>query len=114
VEAKKITNPLYIVENLSRDNRDKNKIRIEPLVVVEKDNLVIESIKKAEDRDTIILRLYEPCNHRGKAILRFIKPIRKAWRTTILEDRVKELKVINNKVFYDYKPFEVVTIEVLI
>jgi alpha-mannosidase len=74
------------------------------------DNIVIETVKLAENTSGIVIRLYENQRHRGKASLFFGLPVRAAWKSDILEKSRTPLKVENNHVFVDVAPFEIITL----
>jgi alpha-mannosidase len=50
-------------------------------------------IKKAENSDNYILRIYNPCKSEQSCSLVFNKRISKAWETNLNEERVKEITV---------------------
>ncbi|MFQ3587899.1 MAG: alpha-mannosidase [Fimbriimonadaceae bacterium] len=82
-----------------------------PLVAVEDRNIVIESVKKSEQGDYLIVRLYECHNSRGLAELSCFRKVREAWLTDLEENNVQELEVVDGLVPFSYKPFEIVTIK---
>jgi alpha-mannosidase len=81
-----------------------------PLVAVDSRNIVIESVKKAEDSDALIVRVYECHNTRGRAELSVARKFKKAWIADLEERRAEELPVSNGSVSFPYKPFEIVTL----
>jgi alpha-mannosidase len=72
--------------------------------------LVIDTIKKAEDSDALIVRLYEARGTRGAARLSSPLPFRTAARVNILEDEVAVLDWRDGSVELNYRPFELITI----
>ena len=85
---------------------------LEPLVSVSSPNLVVETIKQAEDGDGIVVRLYESHRSRGPAALRFAFPVKAAWETNLLEETERELEVVGNEVRFDVRPFQILTVKV--
>ena len=85
---------------------------LEPLVSVSSPNLVVETIKQAEDGDGIVVRLYESRRNRGPATLRFAFPVKAAWETNLLEETERELEVAGNEVRFDVRPFQILTVKV--
>ncbi|MBV6458461.1 MAG: hypothetical protein HONBIEJF_01589 [Fimbriimonadaceae bacterium] len=81
-----------------------------PLFSCEDRNLVVESVKKAEDSDQLVVRLYECHNARGTAELSSARRIRRAWLADLEESPISELEVIDNLVMLEYKPFEILTV----
>ncbi len=84
------------------------------LVSCDDRNIVIESVKKAEDGNAIIVRMYECHNARGIAELAISKKTKKAFLCDLLENHLKPLNVENGHVAFDYKPFEIITIKLML
>ncbi|RYD41391.1 MAG: alpha-mannosidase, partial [Verrucomicrobiaceae bacterium] len=82
-----------------------------PLVACENRNVVIESVKKAEDSDELIVRLYECHNTRGRAELSVFGRATAAWLCDLEENSIAELELNDGLVAFEYKPFEIVTIK---
>lgn len=81
------------------------------LVGCENRNIVIESVKKAEDSDDLIIRLYECHNTRGRAELSVLRKPTAAWLCDLEENPIAELELVEGLVPFDFKPFEIVTIK---
>jgi alpha-mannosidase len=80
---------------------------------VEAGELVLDTIKHAEDSDAIVLRLYEPHGGRGTARLRLAAPFRSACRATLLEEDGAALPVgADRTIVVEYRPRELVTVKV--
>jgi alpha-mannosidase len=73
--------------------------------------LVLDTIKRAEDSDAIVLRLYEPYGGRGVARVRVAAEFASARRCNILEDDGDALEVEDGAVVIPYRPHEVVTVK---
>lgn len=80
------------------------------LVGCEDRNIVIETVKKAEDGNALIIRLYECHNARGRAELFCARPFRSAWSCDLEENPETELEVNEGMIGFDYKPFEIITL----
>lgn len=74
-------------------------------------NIVIESVKKAERSNSIIVRLYECHNSRGTAELHCIRNPRGASLCDLEENAIADLELSDGAVRFSYKPFEIITIE---
>ena len=85
--------------------------QLDPLVTCDDRNIVIETVKKAEDSDDLIVRLYECHNSRGQAELYCINAPREAVICDLEENEIGELEVTDGLVQFSYKPFEIVTIK---
>jgi alpha-mannosidase len=72
--------------------------------------LVLDSIKRAEDSDALILRLYEAHGGRGRARIRLDVPFSRACRTDQLEGEGDELPRAGDAIEIAYRPWELITI----
>lgn len=80
------------------------------LVACENRNIVIETVKKAEDSNDLVVRLYECHNSRGKSELACaLKPTR-AVLCDLEEEEIVELEITDGQVAFEFKPFEIITI----
>jgi len=82
-----------------------------PFISCEDRNIVIESVKKAEDSTDLIVRLYECHNARGQAELFCARTPEAAWICDMEENNLEELDVHDGMVLFPYKPFEIVTLK---
>jgi alpha-mannosidase len=78
---------------------------------VESADLVLDTIKKAEDSDEVVVRLYETHGARGTTSLRVDVPFTRAVRCNILEDEGEELTVNNGVIEVPYTPFQIIGIK---
>jgi alpha-mannosidase len=77
---------------------------------VDKHNLVIESVKRAEDGDGIIIRLYEAFRQRGTARLILNGLCSRCTRTDLLERDQDEIPVQGGAIELPFRPFEIITL----
>lgn len=80
------------------------------LVSVDKDNVIVETIKEAEDSCETVIRMYESKNSRCKVTLKLGFDINEAYLGDLSENKLKSLTVKDNKVSFDIKPFEIITL----
>jgi alpha-mannosidase len=80
------------------------------VAAVDDPNLVLDTIKRAEDSDAVVLRLYEAYGARGTARLRLGLPFTSAERTNALEDAGEPLAVEDDTIVLPYRPHELVTV----
>lgn len=80
------------------------------LVAVDTRSLIIESVKKAEDSDHLIVRLYECHNTRGTANLSCVLGAKRAWICGLDETSEQELEVVDGTIPLKFRPFEIITI----
>jgi alpha-mannosidase len=83
-----------------------------PLVEAEPGNVVIDTIKPAEDGDGFVVRLYESHGSRTAARLVFGVPVKTAAMSNTLEDRLAELAVKDDAVRLSLRPFQIATIRI--
>ncbi|MBV8482624.1 MAG: alpha-mannosidase [Verrucomicrobia bacterium] len=75
-------------------------------------SLRLASLKKAEDSEAIILRLYEPHGGRGKTTIETAIPLQKAAIVNILEDETEELTLEGERrITFEFKPFQVISLK---
>lgn len=72
-------------------------------------NIVVETVKKAEDSDLLLIRLYECHNTRGRAAVQCAMPVKRAWSADLNEAKQAQLDVQDGVVMFSYTPFEIVT-----
>jgi len=73
------------------------------------ENLVVETVKKAEDRPGLIVRVYETYNQRGNASLIFAEKIKKAVTCNGLEEEQGPVKFHDHTLEFYIKPFQLRT-----
>ncbi len=76
---------------------------------VDHPNVVIETVKKAEDDDAVVVRLYESGGSRADALLQFARTVRKATECNLLEDQEQSVKVKEDGIAFTLRPFEIKT-----
>lgn len=78
------------------------------------DGFVIETIKKAEDGDGIIIRGYEAYNGKASVSLDFGFDAKEAYLCDLTENRDKKLEIHGNSVGFEISNFEIVTLRIII
>ena len=73
-------------------------------------NIVLETVKAAEDGSGTVLRLYECDDALTKASLRLPEGTKRAFKCNLLEEREEELEIDGGCAALTFKPFEIVTI----
>ncbi|THF75489.1 alpha-mannosidase [Cohnella fermenti] len=78
---------------------------------IDSPSLIIDSVKKAEDGDELVLRIYESAGSPvARARLSIGFPCADAWASTIMEERGEALSIADGCVELEFRPFEVKTI----
>jgi alpha-mannosidase len=80
---------------------------------VEPANVVIETIKQAEDGQGLIVRLYESQRKRGEFTMTTGFPLAGAWRTNLLEKNQEQLRTDERGLRHFIKPYQIVTLRLL-
>ena len=81
-----------------------------PLVSCDSPNIVIETVKPAEDGRGYIVRFYESNRQRGRARLEFSPGLKSAELVNLLEEKFADADLDGSTVTVDYKPFEIISI----
>ncbi|MGC8782614.1 MAG: glycosyl hydrolase-related protein, partial [Anaerolineae bacterium] len=79
---------------------------------VDAPNVIVEAVKRAEDGEEIIVRLYEAEHKAAHAHLRFGFPIAAAAEVNLMEEEARPLAVHHDGVTLDFRPFEIKTVRV--
>lgn len=91
---------------------DINGARRKGLFSIEPSNVVIDTVKPAEDGDGIVLRLYESARRTSKARVVIGIPASSACLCDMKETDGASLAAIDGVIEFDIKPFEVKTVRV--
>jgi alpha-mannosidase len=75
-------------------------------------NVIIETVKKAEDGEGIILRLYESQRKQCQVQLHFPFKVTGAWLTDLLEEKKDRLEWLDRTVTLELKPYQIATLRV--
>ena len=79
---------------------------------IDQANILLDTVKKAEDSNHVIVRLYEYMNSQSNATLTSQLPVKKAVLCNMLEEEEQELVVEDNRIQVAFNPFEVQTVKV--
>lgn len=83
------------------------------LISTDRPNVVIETIKQAQDGRGLIVRLYESQRRRGELTLTTGFPLAQVWRTNLLEENRESLDCDENSVTTFIKPYQILTLRLL-
>jgi alpha-mannosidase len=109
-EAFKFNYPLVWTESRVESQDTKDTAPAQSFAHVNDPNLVLDTIKKAEDSDDIVVRLYECHGAHGTATLRLGFPFTSAEFANVLEDLIGEATITNGTIQIPYKSFEIITL----
>lgn len=82
------------------------------LACVDADNIILETVKRAEDSDALILRLYETWNRATDCSIRFGRLMEMAAQCDMMEENEALLQVEDNRLRLHFRPFEIKTLKV--
>jgi alpha-mannosidase len=72
--------------------------------------LVLDTIKRAEDSDALVLRLYEAHGGRGVARVRLAAPVGRARLANALEEEEADVELEDGVLVLPYRPHQVLTV----
>jgi len=78
---------------------------------VDDPNLVLDTIKRAEDSDAVVFRFYECHGTRGRATIRLHGNYASARRCNILEDDGDPLPLEDHQLTIVYRPHEIISVK---
>jgi alpha-mannosidase len=105
--AEDLNTPLRIVRG------DLSAGRRRSLVEVDTPQVVVEAIKRAEDSDATIVRLYESWGGRRRARLRTTLPASRAFLCDLLERDREEVRVREGVIDLELTPFKILTLKLV-
>lgn len=82
-------------------------------VSVDQPNIVIETVKQAEDGNGVIVRMYEDHRNRGTVTLTAGFDIAGAHHANLLEENQAALEVSGRQVRLSYRPYEIITLRLV-
>ena len=82
------------------------------LVSVSAPNVILETVKKAEDSDAMILRMYEAYNKKVNTTVTLGFAPKRVTLVDLMENEIEEIPVAGNNFKLPVKPFEIVTVKV--
>ena len=107
-EAYALNDPLLVVKGY-----DNKKPAGESFMSVDQPNVVIETVKQADNGRGIIIRLYESQRQRGEVTLTTNFEIGDAWEANLLEKNQVALSPVGNTVSFFIKPYQIVTLRLV-
>ena len=81
-------------------------------IEVDRGNIIVEAVKKAEDSDEIIVRLYEGYGCTTAGVIKFgIKP-KTVKLVDLMEEELEAINCEDSSIILDFKPFEINTLKI--
>ena len=85
---------------------------IEAFASVDAENVVIETVKRHEDSDALIVRLYEAYGQRGNVALTFGRPPKRISECDLMEENGQPVSLKKNSIHFYITPYEIRTFRV--
>lgn len=98
---------------LVKENKSGNAPAAYSAVSADAPNVVIEVVKKAEDEDATIIRMYEAFNRRTNTTVHFGREVQAVYECNMLEETEQELAYKENTADITMKPYEIKTLKVI-
>jgi alpha-mannosidase len=110
-EAYALNDPIIVYQ--TKEEREKKEIfHPSSFISASAANVIIETVKMAEDGDGMIVRLYESHRKRGPVTVRFAFALENAWVTNLLEENESTLRVENDIIVLEIKPYQICTLRI--
>ncbi|NLO46314.1 MAG: alpha-mannosidase [Clostridiales bacterium] len=103
--------PLYCTQSKAQDGALGESLS---LIKADKPNIIIETVKKAEDSDALIVRLYETWNKGTNCAVSFYSEIDSAAVCDLLEENDEPLAVSGSALQLSFRPFEIKTLKIML
>jgi len=87
--------------------------RVSSFASVDSENIIIDVVKRAEDSDASVMRLYEAYGQRGNVVLRFGRMPKCVFECDLLEENDRPLELQDGAVRLYVTPYEIRTLKVL-
>lgn len=81
--------------------------------VVSEENVILDAVKKAEDTNAFILRVYEAYGQRGDVMITLGKAPRKVFECDLMEENDTAVSVTGNSFTFYVKPYEIRTFKII-
>jgi alpha-mannosidase len=109
--AERFNNPLVVAGDVAAVTADAVALEAFSFAETDADNVTLETVKKAERSEHLVMRVFEHANVRARARIRFGLPVKSVRLTNLMEEeRGAELPVTDNTVTLDLRPFEIATL----
>ncbi|MDQ2690946.1 MAG: glycosyl hydrolase-related protein, partial [Chloroflexota bacterium] len=113
-EAYRLNDPILVYRSRRADQGSQTRQPgLGSLVSTSSASVIIETVKRAEDGNGIIVRLYESQRKRGPVQVRAGFGLEAAWATNLLEENESELRIENGSIQLHLKPYQIATLRLV-
>ena len=81
------------------------------LIECENENIVIETIKKAENDNSVVARMYVAYNQKSKATIKVNFPYKEVWVCDMLENNLEKVESDGEQIKIPVRNFEIITLK---
>lgn len=110
LEAQRLNNPLIAID-VEKGNGSLPQSY--SYISCDSENVIIDTVKKAENGKGIIVRMYDAYNRRRNVTVNLPEGAKEVYLTNLMEEKIKQLKITNGKVTVPVNNFEIVTLNIL-
>lgn len=109
--AERFNNPVAVIGSLKPAASAVAELGAFSFARVDAENVTLETVKKAEKSDALVLRIFEHANIRADATITFGIPVKSVRTVNLMEEGAsKPLKIRDNGVTLSLRPFEIATL----
>ena len=105
--------PLQVIPVPGRQGREKQAALLpaeHSFLRLDHPHVMAETVKKAEDSEDIIVRLYETAGTHAQTVLHFGFAVEEAWICDLMENIIEPVQLAGGKAELSFSPFEIVTL----
>ncbi len=108
-EAFELNYPLLAMKYESEGG---NLPQVQSFVDIDAQSVILDTVKKAEDDDSLILRFYEFGNKRDRVKVNLAGGIKEVVECNLMEKELKKIAFTDNEFEFNVRPFEIWTFKV--
>ena len=109
--AERFNNPVAVIGSLKPAGGLATELPSFSFASVDQTNVTLETVKKAEKSDAVVLRIFEHANIRAEATVTFGIPVKSVRVVNLMEEQAgKPLEIKDNGVTLSLRPFEIATL----
>ena len=107
-KAYSFNNPMIAFESAGQAGKNEEYSFLQ----IDSSDVIVETIKKAEDADGYIIRFFESKNQQESVTLTFSKEIKAVSKCDLIEEVEEDIEISQNQICLNILPFEIVTLKV--
>jgi alpha-mannosidase len=113
-EAYLVNDPIIVYKSKGNSKKSESLLsNLQSLFSLSSPNVIIETVKRAEDGNGIIVRLYESQRKRGPVQLHAGFAVEAAWETDLLEENESALRLENDTIQLRLRPYQIMTLRLI-